>query len=66
MLPPECMPPMMPKPSRFVKMGSYMVCLECSMAAQYCRCASRAPADTEPEDGPAAQSLAQRILDVKR
>lgn len=45
----------------FVKRGAYMICSRCDMAVQYCRCGELTAAETAPEDGPAAASLAVRI-----
>lgn len=55
----------MPKPRTFVKRGGYMICSACSYAVQYCRCGDLPAADTPPEDGPAADSLAKRIQQCK-
>ena len=73
MMQPPIMPPMMPTndekakpPTRFLVRYGIPVCQRCSFAAMYCMCSRTPAADTAPEDGPAAASLGQRILDVKR
>lgn len=50
--------------SRFVKRGSYMLCLDCGLTALYCRCASQKAVDQGAQDG-AESGLAKRIEECR-
>jgi len=53
------------QPSRYVKFGDLMICLDCKLAAEWCNCAHRPPADVPSSDGSAESSLEARARACK-
>lgn len=51
-----------PNPTRFVKRGGYMVCVECGLTIDYCR--GHSPADVPSKDG-SESHLARRIAEAQ-
>ena len=61
------MPPMIPPPTRFVKRGAYMVCLDCNLVIEYCCCAARRvdAGVGPPTSGESESSLAKRVAECR-
>lgn len=62
-VPPPVMLPA-PPPTRFVKRGLYLVCVDCGLAVDYCACDPRTPA-VPSQDAQAGASLDRRIAETR-